>query len=203
MSYFKAHQNNQEGFSLLELLVVFTVLGVVVATSLGFFTNSINQYVNLQREGMEFGDMTLQSQRITNVLRGLTDITEATSDSLTVYAYFSPNDTYVSLIRYYKNADKTALSADVTPMTANPPIGTPLTSQLKTFAVIENFFNDTNVKTFEYLDSGGTNLSLPIADLHTIKGIRVTLSVPTYAPIANKSTSISSQVSLRNRKTNL
>jgi prepilin-type N-terminal cleavage/methylation domain-containing protein len=203
MSYPKPLQSKQDGFSLLELLVVLTVVGIVVATSLGFFTNSINQYLNLQREGMEFGDMALQSQRVTNVLRGLTDITEATSDSLTVYAYFSPNDTYVSLIHYYKNTDKTALSADVTPMTANPPIGTPVTSQLKTYVIIENFFNDTSLKTFEYLDSASSSLNLPITDLHTIKGIRVTLSVPTYAPIANKSTSISSQVSLRNRKTNL
>jgi prepilin-type N-terminal cleavage/methylation domain-containing protein len=203
MLYFKPPKNSRGGFTLLELLVVLAVLGIVVATSLGFFTNSINQYLNLQREGMEFGDLLLQSQRITNVLRGLTDITEATSDNLKVYAYFSPNDTYVSSIRYYKNADKTTLLADVTPMTANPPIGTPIASQLKTYAVIENFFNDTNVKTFEYLDSGSSSLSLPIADLHTIKGIRVTLSVPTYAPVANKSTSISTQVSLRNRKTNL
>jgi prepilin-type N-terminal cleavage/methylation domain-containing protein len=194
---------NVRGFTILELTVVIIIVGVVGTTAYGLFNNSFSQYLSLQKDGMQFGDMAIQSQRITNVLRGLTDITEATSDSLTVYGYFSPNDTYVSLIRYYKDGAKTALYADVTPMSANPPIGLPLTNQKKTYTVIENFINDENVKTFQYLNSASTVLSLPISDLHTIKGIKVTLAVPSYGPIANKSTSISTQVSLRNRKTNL
>ncbi len=187
----------------MELLIVIIVTSIVSTAAFTFFNNSIKQYFNLQQDSMQFGDMSMQSQRVSNVLRGLTDINIANSNDLTIYAYFSPNDTFVSLVRYYKNASNTALLADVTRMTADPPIGTPITSSLKTYTIIESFFNVSGLNTFEYLDSGGNNLTMPISDLHTIKGIKVNLAVPSTGPIANSKTVITSQVSLRNRKTNL
>lgn len=195
--------SNKRGFTIIELLltiVIITILGTAFYTMFG---TSINQFLGLQQDGMRFGDLALQSQRIAAILRGSTDITEATNDDITVYAYFSPNDDYVSLIRYYKTDANTKLLADVTPMTANPPIGTPITANKKTYNIMNPFYADPNVKTFVYLDSAGTTLPTPIADLHTIKGIQVNLAVPSDSPTVNGNQSISLQVSLRNRKTNL
>jgi hypothetical protein len=185
------------------MLIVIIVTTIVAMGAFTFFNNSIKQYFNLQQDGMYFGDMAMQSQRVSNVLRGLTDITTANADDLTVYAYFSPNDQYVSLVKYYKNAANNVLLADVTDMTADPPLGTSITSSLKIYTVIENFYSVSGLSLFEYLDSGGNNIPLPISDLHSIKGIRVNLAVPSQGPIANSKTIITSQVSLRNRKTNL
>jgi hypothetical protein len=120
---------------------------------------------------------------------------------LTIYAYFSPNDTYVSLVHYYVSGS--TLLADTTHMTANPPIGNPITSSKVTSTIISNFQLVNGVNTFDYLDASGATLSLPISDLNSIKSIRVNLAVPSSGPIANSYSTISTQVSLRNRKTNL
>ncbi len=192
------------GFTVVEILVVIVLIGILSTAAYTFFNTSLINYLNLQQDSMSLGDLATQSQRIARVLRGLTDITSASSDDITVYAYFTPSDTYVSLIHYYKNAAKTQLFADVTQMTANPPIGTPIVSTLRTYTVIDNFYNaGGGLNTFVYLDSASVPLPMPIVDLHTIKGIQINLAVPSKEPSANGYISTTVQVSLRNRKTNL
>lgn len=191
------------GFSIAELVIGLSILGILIVIVYPFFNVTLRQYLTLQQEGLMFGQLSIQSQRIAKVLRGATDITQATNSDITVYAYFAPNDTYVSLIHYYKNGAGTKMFADVTPMTANPPTGTPITAQTHTVTIIDNFYSSASVNTFEYLDAAGNTLSMPIADLHTIKGIRVSLAVPITLPSQSGNDTITSQVSLRNRKTNL
>lgn len=191
------------GFTLVEVLVTMLLVGIISTTAFTFFNTSFNQYLALQQDGMVFGDLAQSSQRIAQVLRGLTNITAASADGMTIYAYFYPNDTYVSLINYYKNADGTALYADVTPMTANPPNGTPIAANKKTYTIIGSLYKNAAVSTFVYQDSAGTTLALPIADLHTIKEITVNLAVPVKSPTASGNDAVSLLVSLRNRKTNL
>ncbi|MCA9330321.1 prepilin-type N-terminal cleavage/methylation domain-containing protein, partial [Candidatus Saccharibacteria bacterium] len=128
MLYRKELSEAERGFTLVELLIGMTVLSVLSVIFLTFFVTTLRQYLGLQKDGTAFSDLTQQSQRITNVLRGATDVTEATNDSVTVYAYFFPNNNYVSIIRYYLNPTRTTLYADVTPMTANPPSGVPDTA---------------------------------------------------------------------------
>jgi len=191
---------HQEGFTIVELTMVIVMIGLLVGTFYVFFNNSLSQYLTLQKDGSDFTDLAYQSQRIGNVLRGTTDIVSETADDITCYAYFSPNDTYVSLIHYYKTAGNAQMLADVTPMSANPPIGTPITAQKKTFKIINNFYQSPSLSTFVYLDETGATLALPIADEHTIKGIQVNLAVK---GAHNSDQAVSLQVSLRNRKTNL
>jgi hypothetical protein len=185
-------------------MIVFVVVGVISTAAYTFFNTSVSQYLSLQKDSLTFGDLATQSQRISNVVRGATDITLAENNELIVYAYFAPNDTYVSLLRYYKSVDGNTLLADLTPMTANPPVGTPITASKRTITILPNFKTVTGVNLFTYLDSVGSVIGTPISELHTIKGIRITLSVPSGpSGTANGNTTISSQVSLRNRKTNL
>jgi prepilin-type N-terminal cleavage/methylation domain-containing protein len=198
----KSLHHAQKGFTLVEIVVVIALIGVISTTAFTFFTTSVNQYLSLQQDGIVFGDLAMQSQRVAQVLRGLTDINSATASDMVVYAYFYPNDANASLIHYYKNVAGTTLYADVTPLTANPPIGTPIIAQKKTYTIISTLFQGS-VSTFVYLDSYGTTLTLPIADLHTIKEIQVNLAVPVKSPTASGNDAISLLVSLRNRKTNL
>jgi len=194
---------NSHGFTLIELLIVFVVVGVISTAAYTFFNTSINQYLALQKDSLVFGDLATQSQRISNVLRGASDITLAKDNEITVYAYFAPNDTYVSLIRYYKSTDGKVVFADLTSMTANPPVGTPIISSKRTITILDSFATVTGVNLFTYLDASGIPIATPINDLHIIKGIRITMAVPSASPVTGSNTTISSQVSLRNRKTNL
>ena len=150
---------------------------------------------------MNFSEMAEQSQRVVQVLRGLTDIVSESDNDITAYAYFSPADTYVSLVHYYLSADSKKLMVDVTPMTSNPPIGTPITAQKKTYTVITNYYQAPGAKLFTYYDSNGTALATPVSDEHSILDIEVNLAEP--ASHGSKMQSLSVTVSLRNRKTNV
>jgi len=192
-----------DGFTIVELSMVMILIAIISTATYTFINTSTSQYLALQQDGIVFGDLAFQSQRIAQVVRGLTDISQASADEITMYAYFYPKDSYASLVRYYSDSTKTNFYADVTTMTANPPIGTPIASTKKTYTIISPFYAPTGISTFTYLDSFGATLAMPITDLHTIKEIKITLAVPVKAPVVKGNDSISLLVSLRNRKTNL
>lgn len=194
-------RRNESGFSLVELLVVISLIGIIVVSFASFFTNYWILYSKYQQDSLNFGEMAQQSQRITQVLRGLTDIVSVSANEITVYAYFAPSDTYVSQVHYYLDGSGKKLMVDITPMTANPPNGTLLTEQAKTYTIISNYYQAPGVSLFDYYDAGGTKLTLPIADQHSIIQIQVNLAEP--ASHGSKSQNLSVSVSLRNRKTNL
>ncbi|MFO0882088.1 MAG: prepilin-type N-terminal cleavage/methylation domain-containing protein [Candidatus Saccharimonadales bacterium] len=194
--------NNRKGFTLVEVMISLVVGALVMIGIFSFFGSSINEYFKMQQESVAFADVAANSQRVAKVIRGTTDITSASNNSVTLYSYFSPYDQYVSLITYYPNNTNTKLLADVTKMTANPPTGTQISGSTQTFTIIDNFYLPNGTNTFEYLDSSGSTLSTPISDLRTIKGVRVNLADKPSGS-SGVVTKLSVQVSLRNRKTNL
>lgn len=192
---------NQRGATLIELLVVIMLTLVVAAAFYTFFKTNLSTYLNLQKDASGFTDLAVQSQRIGNVVRGLTDIITPADNDMVFYGYFFPTDTYVSLVHYYRDASGTILYADVTPMTANPPVGTPISADKKTYTIMDHLRLSPGTPLFQYQDSAGATMTLPIADQHTIKGVQVNLAVAAEAPGGNQAMNL--QVSLRNRKTNL
>lgn len=192
---------NQQGFTLVELLVVISLVAVMVVSFGIFFTNYLLLYNKFQSDSLSFNQIGQQSQRIADVLRGATDIVSESANSLTVYAYFSPVDTYVSQVSYYISADGKSVLADVIPMSANPPNGTLLTAKKKTYTVVNNFYLPSGGTLFAYYDATGAAMTLPISDEHTILQIQVNLA--TTATHTSKGQTLSTTVSLRNRKTNL
>ena len=198
---FTSAKSRQAGFTLVELLVVITMVGIIFASFSSFFTNYLISYTKYQQDGSAFTELASQSQRVADVLRGLTDVVSESSNDLVVYAYFSPVDTYVSQVHYYLNANSTKVMADVTPMTANPPIGTLETANTKTYTIIHNYYQATGGSLFNYYDASGTLMTLPIADEHSIMEIQVNLAAPGSHTKTGQTLNIT--VSLRNRKTNL
>jgi prepilin-type N-terminal cleavage/methylation domain-containing protein len=194
---------NQSGFTITELTIVIVLISIVGIVFFTVTNNSINQYLSLQKDSVQFGDLALHSQKIAGVLRGITEISIADGNEITCYAYFAPNDTYVSLVNYYLNDTNTKLLADVTPMTANPPTGTPITDETITHTIIDKYAYSEENDIFEYYDASGNAIESPVSNLNIIKGIQVNLTVPSEGPIDNSSSTISTMVSLRNRKTNL
>lgn len=182
-------------------MVVIVVVGVLFATFGEFFDNNLILFLNQQQNSMNFTELQTESQRIADVLRGATDIVSDQPNQLSVYAYFSPVDTYVSLVNYYLSSNGTQLLARVTPMTANPPIGTQITSETKTYVIISNYYAPAGSSLFTYYDSGGNILTPPVSNEKTITGIGINLS----EPIANSKSgqSLNIFVTLRNRSIGL
>lgn len=192
---------SQDGFTIVELLVSMTILAVVMLTFLVFFKSALFDYLDLQSDATNLTELTTEEERLANVIRGLTAINSATANNLSVYAYFNPNDTYVSLVDYYlqQNGNATQLMASVTPMTANPPVGTPITSEAHTYTIMDDFYEPSGGSLFTYLNNNFTAMTLPISDLEDIDGVQINLATP----LANGgSQSLPVQVSLRNRDTN-
>lgn len=192
---------SQEGFTLVELIVSMTILAVIMLTFLVFFKSALFDYVDLQTDATNQTELTTEDERIANVVRGLTSINSATANNLSIYAYFDPNDQYVSLVNYYlqKSGSVTQLLVSVTPMTANPPIGTPITGEAKTYTIMDDFYEPSGGSLFTYLDNSDNQLTLPISNLDDIDSIGISLATP----LANGGNqAIPVQVSLRNRDTN-
>lgn len=206
MSYHSARaclRSEQSGFTIIEIIIALVLSAFVTTIMITFFTTSFNQYFALQADGLVYGDLATQSQRVAMVLRGATDVLQATDDEVTVYAYFSPNDAVVSLVHYYLTNSNKKMVVDITPMTANPPVGSPITAQKRTYTLIDNYYKVSGTKTFTYLATGTTVLTTPITDLRNIKQIQVTLAAPTKAPSSTGYDQTTVQVMLRNRKSNL
>ncbi len=199
MSHRKTLQH--AGFTLPELLVVISLVAIVFISFSSFFTNYLLLYTKYQTDATSFTELANQSQRVANVLRGLTDITAESSNSITAFAYFSPVDSYVSQVKYYLSGTGKAVMVDVTPMTANPPTGALIPASKKTYTIITNFYQPSGGNLFNYYDVSGTLLTLPIADEHSILEIQINLAEPGTHTKNGQTLSIT--VSLRNRKTNL
>jgi prepilin-type N-terminal cleavage/methylation domain-containing protein len=193
--------NHQTGFTIVELLVVIAVTAIFVTSFSTFFVNYLTLYGGYQKDANNFSELTAQTTRISDVLRGITDITSESATDLDAYAYFAPTDTYPSDVHYYMNAAHTNVLVDVTPMTAKPPIGVPITASKKTYTIITNYSQQPGVNLFTYYDASGAALTTPVADEHTIVSIGVSLAEP--ASHSTKGQQFTIAVSLRNRKTNL
>lgn len=177
------------------------MVGILSTIVFTIMNTMINQYFSLQKESTNLTDLTAQSHRISNVLRSSTEIEAANDTELVAYAFFSPNDIYVSRIRYYVTDKK--LKADVIDMTANPPIGSQIPESIKTYTILDSYLPVQGIPLFEYLNSTNQTISQPISDLSSIKAIRVNLAVAGGTNQEGSKQAISVAVSLRNRKSNL
>jgi hypothetical protein len=186
------------GFTIVELTVTMLMLALLSTMFYTFFHSNLVNYVKVQQDGTSATTLATQASRISNVVRGLTDMVSASDNDMVMYSYFYPSDTYVSQLHYYLSGGQ--LLADVTRMSSNPPIGTPIAGSTKTFTIISNFYQATGVKLFTYYDASGAILATPLTNTTPVKSIRVNLAIPLSS---GGSQSLSVQVALRNRKTNL
>ncbi len=148
-----SYRKDKRGLTLTELIVVMGIMSGLLVTVYVFTSSTISSFMQLQAEGLARSKLADGSFRLTKVLRGIDYIESANSDTITAYSYFAPNDQYTSKIRYYLNGPQDKLLAEVTPMTADYPIGTLLTAQTRTVTVIDNFVKLAGEPTFKYYDS--------------------------------------------------
>ena len=194
-------QQEEQGFTILEMVVVIALIGALSVIFFVVFKTTLVSYLDLQKQATSFGQLSRQADRIANVLRGTTSISSAGDNDLTVYTYFYPSDVYVSQVRYYVvNGATKRLYADLTPMSANPPLGTLQTDKKKSFVIIDNFYQASGGKLFRYTNAVGAALATPVTDLSVVKTIQINLATQLENA---RSQDINVQVLLRNKKNNL
>ena len=190
------------GFTLVEIVITIALIGIFSVIFLVMFKTTLFSYLDLQKQATSFSQLSAQADRIGNVIRGATSVQSAGDNDLTVYAYFYPSDAYVSQVRYYvitSNGQK-QLKADLTPMTANPPLGTLNVSRKRTLTLIDNLYQPASGKLFSYTNATNTVLATPVSDLATVKTVNINLSTNIDNTVAQ---SMQLQVFLRNKKNNL
>lgn len=197
-----SHRSRESGFTLAETMIVILLIGLVSSLIFSIFSSTFLGYLKLQSQASTVGQLSFQSNRVTNVLRSTIGIESANDNDLTVFAYFYPSDAYASKVHYYvkDNGDKKMLLADLTPMDGNPPTGVPDLTKKKTLQIVDDLYLPTGTKLFTYLNAGNSPISTPVPSTDTIKSIRLNLG----ASLDKKnSQNLDVQIVIRNRKSNL
>lgn len=189
----------QAGFSMVELLISAVVLGIMSGAIYLFFGPTVSSFFKIQKTSIDINDKTTAMYRIAQVLRTGTTISEATGTSLTIYAYFSPQDSVLSKVRYYYSPTDKTLKVDRIRAVGAAPNYTYPTANTETKLLLNKVSLTGDV--FSYSDANGGTGPFTLDTYKDIKSIAVNFDSPTtYRSEKNQ---MKIDVELRNRKTNL
>jgi prepilin-type N-terminal cleavage/methylation domain-containing protein len=194
-----SHRNHQSGYTLLELLITMTIIGILGLSIMNFTIQVMKGYKYVSLQSTTAVDLSNTLDRVSKVIRGSTDVVDAQTNSLTIYAYFLPNDAVVDKIKYYSSG--TNLFADVTPPSGTAPSYTYSAADTKTYK-ISSFLAAGSPPVFTYYDDVGNQLTGSFA-VNQVKQIGIQISVNPDTQTLKKDISTQTKVTLRNKKTNL
>lgn len=188
-----------QGYSLVELLVVMALTTMVAVPLVVFTYKGLTSYEFLQAQSNTSGELSTLTARITKVVRGTTGVITASDNTLTIYGYFSPQDTTVKKIRYFVNG--TNLSIGVTPPSGTAPNYTYNSSdEVVTVSRIDLAMGSNPM--FTYYDANGDKLPNGFSTTQ-IKAIGVYVAANPRTKQLSVPIAVSTKVTLRNFKTNL
>jgi prepilin-type N-terminal cleavage/methylation domain-containing protein len=191
---------SSQGFTLLEVLVVCTLLGIVAIPLMMFTYKGIQSYAFLQAQSNTSTELGNLSERITKVLRGATAIINAGPNTLTVDGYFSPANAIPDQIEYYISG--TDLDIAVTTPSGTAPNYTYLSPQNTTTYLTRVDLQMSGTPMFTYYDSSGNQLPSGFS-LSQIYGIGIYVAANPSPGQVSVPISIKTFATLRNFKTNL
>lgn len=190
---------NQSGYTILEVLIVMVITGMIALPLSSFAINGLRAYNYIEAQSNTSVELNILAGRLTKVIRGATTIDTATSNSLTFYGYFSPQDTVIKKIRYFISGN--SIEVGVTPPSGTAPNYTydPAAEVVK---VMRSDMAMGANNLFTYYDDVGNALTggFTVGQVKQI-GIFVAANPnTTQVPVA---ISVSTKVTLRNQKVNL
>ncbi len=192
-------RSGQRGYSLVELLIAITLTTMLAIPLVVFSYKGLTSYEFLQAQSNTSLELSTLSQRIGKVVRGTTGIISAGANTLTIYGYFSPQDTVVKKIRYFVSG--TNLNIGVTPPTGTAPN--------YTYNAADEVVTTTRVdlamganSMFTYYDDQGNVLPNGFA-VGQVKAIGIYVAANPRVKQLSVPIAVSTRVTLRNFKTNL
>jgi prepilin-type N-terminal cleavage/methylation domain-containing protein len=190
---------NRGGYSLVEFLVVMALMGLLVTPITLFLIRGLTSYQYLQEQSDTSVDLSTLSERIAKVVRGTTGILTAQANTLSMYGYFSPQDTVVKKIRYFISGNN--LEIGVTPPTGTAPNYT-YNSANEVVTIVRVDLSMGSTPMFTYYDDTGNALASGFA-VGQIKEIGIYVAANPNTKFQNVPLSVTTRVTLRNYKTNL
>lgn len=187
------------GVSLLEILIVLPIIVIAGFVTVQIMFQAYQAYKYSLAEAEVSTTFVRTLDRIGRVVRSSNKVISATNNDLTVESYFSPRDNAPDKARYYYAAG--VVKVDVTPATGTPPNYIYSSADTKTYTIV-NALNAGSQPLFNYYDENGTALSSPY-DLNSIRKIGINLVINPQPKVLKQNQSSSTQVQLRNLKTNL
>lgn len=191
---------SEKGFTIAEMVIVISLVAIVSIIFANFFSDNFKAYLQLQQTTVKINTLNSSSQRIARVLRGMTTITNASDNTISGFAYFTPRDSTLSKVRYFFDAPSSTIKVGVTPASGSAPNYTYNPTSEKITSISEGVINTKPI--FVYLDSSGASPQFTSETYKDIKAIKIDL-VSTPIPGKSVPLEISTTVTLRNRKSNL
>jgi prepilin-type N-terminal cleavage/methylation domain-containing protein len=189
----------EDGYSLLELLVVIVITGMIALPLSTFFIKGLSSFQFIQVQSDTALELQTLTDRVAKVVRGVTNVDTASPNTLIVYGYFSPQDTVIKKIRYFVNG--TNLNIGVTPPSGTAPNYTYLSSdEVITTTRIDLAMGANSL--FTYFDDAGNQLTGSFQP-GQVKEIGIFVAANPNTRQIPVPISISTKITLRNLKTNL
>jgi prepilin-type N-terminal cleavage/methylation domain-containing protein len=190
---------DKAGYTLIELLIVITLTSMIAVPLVIFSYKGLSSYEFLQAQSNTSTELSTLSQRMGKVIRGATTIIDAQSNTLTIYGYFSPQDTMVKKIRYFISG--TNLNIGVTSPSGTAPNYTYLAAdETVTTTRVDLAMGSTPM--FTYYDDAGTQLPNGFA-VSQVKEVGLYVAANPRTKQLSVPISLTTRVTLRNFKTNL
>jgi prepilin-type N-terminal cleavage/methylation domain-containing protein len=189
----------ETGYSLLELIVAMAIIGAISVPLGTFIIKGMSSYQFLQAQSDTSTELGSLSARISRVMRGTTGIVDAQPNTLTILAYFSPQDSVVKQIRYFITGN--TLSIGVTPPTGSAPNYTYNSSD----EVIKTVRIDLSMGSnalFSYYDDAGNELTSGF-QVSQVKQIGIYVAADGNTRSVTVPIAVQTRITLRNFKTNL
>jgi Tfp pilus assembly protein PilE len=191
--------NKQAGFSMVELLIATIVVGFVGGALALFFSATVEDFFRIEETSISVNDKTRGMYRIAQVVRTGTTISEASANSLTIYAYFSPQDSVLSKVRYYYSSTTNILKADRIKAVGSAPNYTYPSNNTETYTIVKNLKLTSDL--FGYKDANGNSGPFDASTFKDIKTVSINLNTVTdYQSFASQ---LKTTIEIRSRKTNL
>lgn len=192
--------SRQSGFSMVELLISTLLVGIMSGVIFIFFSSAFENFFKIQQSSIVTNDKIQVIYRMAQVIRSGTTITEASSSALTIYAYFSPQDSVLSQVRYsYSSTAKTVTVERIKAVGSAPNYTYPAANKETRVLLRETSLSGD---LFSYRDANGTAGTFSIDTFKDIKTVIVDLNTARDFKTSDAS-QLKTSVEIRNRKTNL
>lgn len=188
------------GFTIVELMITTVLVSGVLLTFSIFFADNFQGYLNLQTSTVRSNEISSALQRMTRVLRGMQSISDAQSNSVTGYAYFTPRDSTLSKVRYFYDSGSQKLKVGVIPAAGSAPDYSYNSQDEQISTIASNISNSSAI--FRYVSIDNQEAIFTQDTFKDIRGIKIVLNGLAVSD-RQKPVNLQTTVTLRNRKTNL